>query len=157
MRCDRGFRLADIADLYSNPLELPFTPEELAKLAAPGDRQEGLSPAPIYEAHAISRRLGPKRIAEAISQYEAGESARSIAARLDVSTSALVNLLRDNAVVVRKRRVSETKARHMAKEYEEGATIRELQKRHDLSQGAVARALHRVGVEMRPRAPRRKP
>ncbi|WP_420845812.1 helix-turn-helix domain-containing protein [Microbacterium oleivorans] len=43
----------------------------------------------------------------------------------------------------------------MAKEYEEGATIREPQGEHNLSQGAVARALHRSGVQMRPRAPRR--
>lgn len=109
-----------------------------------------------YQPHGVARRLGPKRVADVIARYEAGESARSIAARLDISTSAIVNLLRDNAVVVRKRRVTEVEAKRMAKEYEAGATIRELQAKYDLSQGAVARALHRIGVQMRPKAPRRR-
>jgi len=39
---------------------------------------------------------------------------------------------------------------------ESGMTTAELAKKHQLSQGAVLRALHRVGVEMRPKAPRRK-
>ncbi|WP_396654745.1 MULTISPECIES: helix-turn-helix domain-containing protein [unclassified Microbacterium] len=89
-------------------------------------------------------------------RYEAGESARSLAEKHGVSASAVTNLLRDNAVVVKKRIVTDAEARRMAREYDSGATIRELQTKHELSQGAVARALHRVGVNMRPRAPRRK-
>lgn len=38
-----NYDVADVANLYSNPLELPFTPGELRKLAVPGDRVEGLS------------------------------------------------------------------------------------------------------------------
>ena len=41
--------MADVADLYSNPLELPFTPDELQKLAVPGDRGEGLSAPTSYQ------------------------------------------------------------------------------------------------------------
>lgn len=148
--------MADVLGVYSNPLELPLTPEELQNLAEPGDREEGLSSPATYQAHGLSRRLGPKKIADAIRRYEAGESARSIAQHFGVATSALVNLLRDNAVVVRKRRVTENEARRMAKDYDAGATIRELQSKYELSQGAVSRALHRVGVNMRPSTPRRK-
>lgn len=148
--------MADVLGVYSNPLELPFTPDELRNLAVPGDREEGLRATAAYQPHGVARRLGPKKVADVIARYEAGESARSIAARLDISTSAIVNLLRDNAVVVKKRRVTDAEATRMAKDYKAGATVREIRAKYDLSQGAVSRALHRVGVEMRISAPRRK-
>jgi hypothetical protein len=44
----------------------------------------------------------------------------------------------------------------MAREYEDGMKTAELEAKHGLSHGAVLRALHRSGVEMRAKAPRRK-
>jgi hypothetical protein len=146
--------LADVIDVYSNPLDFPFAPDEMRKLALPGLREEGLSAVVDYQPHGVSRRLGPKKVAEAIRRYEGGESARSIAAGFEVSTAAIVNLLRDNAVVVKKRRVTDAEARRMAEEYEAGATMAEIEKKHNLSHGAVLRSLHRSGVAMRAKAPR---
>ncbi|WP_200936681.1 hypothetical protein [Frigoribacterium sp. Leaf186] len=140
--------------VYSNPMELPFTPEELQKLAIPGDREAGLSTPVSYEAQGVSRRLGPKKVAEAVRRYESGESARSIAAQFGVSTSAVLNLLRDNAIVVKKRLVTDAETKQLATEYEAGDRVRELEQRHRLSHGAVMRALHRSGVTMRAKAPR---
>lgn len=151
-----GFDLADAAHLCSNHWDLPFTPKELRNLAVPGNRGEGSSQPVPYRAHGLSERLGQKKVADIARRYEAGESARSISTRYDVSTSAVVNLLRHNAVVVKKRRVTDAEARRMAKEYEAGATMRELQVKYDLSHGAVSRALHRVGAKMRASAPRRR-
>lgn len=137
---------------------MPFTPDEMRKLAIPGEQTEGLSapPPPDYQPHQLSKRLGPKKVEQILQKYQAGESARSLAQQHGVSTSAVVNLLRDNCITVKKRRVSDTEARQMAKEYRAGATMRELESKYDLSHGAVGRALHRVGVEMRAKAPRKK-
>lgn len=88
--------------------------------------------------------------------FEAGERERSISARYGVSTSAVVNLLRDNAIVVNNRGVTDAEAREMAMEYEAGSSTRELEAKHELSHGAVVRAQHRVGATMRASAPRRK-
>lgn len=134
---------------------MPFTPDELRKLAEVGDRDDGLSAPVSYQPHGLSRRLGAKKVEDIIRRYEAGESARSLSEKFGVSTSAITNLLRDNAVVVKGGRVSDADARKMAKEYEAGHTITELEKQFKLSHGAVLRALHRSGVEMRAKAPRR--
>lgn len=110
----------------------------------------------MYRAHGLSQRLGKRKVADIIRRYEAGDSARALAEKHGISASAVVNLLRDNSVVVKNRRVTDAEARKMAKAYEAGATMRELQTKYNLSYGAVSRALHRIGVTMRPSAPRRK-
>lgn len=89
-------------------------------------------------------------------RYEAGKSARSIAAGSGVSPSAVLRLLRAQRVVVKTTKITDTKARKIAKEYEAGSTMAELEKRHSISHGAVHRALHRVGVKARPSAPQTK-
>lgn len=80
-------------------------------------------------------------------RYEAGESARSLAAEHSVAASALIRLLRDYNVVVRRRKVADDEA---------GATMAALEDEYCLSHGALHRALHRVGVETRASAPRKK-
>ncbi|WP_460530350.1 helix-turn-helix domain-containing protein [Humibacter ginsengiterrae] len=109
-----------------------------------------------YRAQALPKRLGPKKVEEIVRRYQAGESARGLAAECDVAPSALIRLLRERNVVVKKRMVTDEDALGMAKDYEAGATMRELEAKYGLSHGAVYRALHRVGVEMRESAPRRR-
>lgn len=145
-----------MADLCSNHWTWPLTLEELRNLAVLGERGESSDAPAAYRIHGLSKRLGVKKVEDIIHRYEAGESARSLAEQFGVSTSAVVNLLRDNSVVVKKRRVTDAEARRMTKEYESGATMRELQAKYDLSHGAVSRALHRAGAKMRASAPRRK-
>ena len=148
--------LADVADLYSNPLELPFTPDELRKLAVPGDRSEGLSGPASYQPHELSRRLGSIKVEELVQRAQTGESVRSLARELDVANSALTRMLREEGVVISKRKVSDDETATMATEYEAGATMAELEKKFGLSHGAVLRSLHRSGATMRAKAPRRR-
>lgn len=89
-------------------------------------------------------------------RYESGESATSIAKDLGVAPSALLRLLTQKQVVVRRHGLTPKQDAMLAKEYEAGATMAELEKTHRLSHGAVFRALHRAGVEMRESAPRRR-
>lgn len=91
-----------------------------------------------------------------MQRYQAGESAQSLAKAYKVAPSALLRVLRENNVVVKKWRVSPDQEQRMAREYEAGATVAELEKKLGLSHGAVLRTLHRAGVEMRTKGPRRK-
>ena len=109
-----------------------------------------------YQVHRLSSRLSVEQVGEIIRRYEAGESARSLASKLDVAPSALIRLLRERNVVVRRQVVTEEIEQAMAQGYEAGMTMAELEDKHGISHGAVLRALHRAGVEMRAKAPRKK-
>lgn len=107
-----------------------------------------------FRIHGIAARLGKKKVDEILKRYGTGESARSLAKECDVAASALVRLLRENNVIVRRQVVTpELKAR-LAKEYEAGATVAELEDRHQISHGSVLRTLHKAGVAMRAKVPR---
>jgi lambda repressor-like predicted transcriptional regulator len=143
--------LADLADLCSNPLELPFTPVELRKLAELGGENRGLSSPAPHRPHELSRRLGTEKVAELAQRAQAGESVRSLAREVGVANSALTRMLREQGVAIEKRKVSGEEAAQIKAEYESGATMRELEGRHGLSHGAVFRALKRPAANpMRP-------
>lgn len=148
--------MADVADLYSNPLELPFTPDEMRVLAVKGDREEGLSQPVAHQPHEISKRLGVTKLNELVARAQGGESVRSLAREIGVANSALTRMLREQGVSISKRKVSSEDDAAMAQEYEAGATMAELEMKFGLSHGAVIRSLHRSGVSMRAKAPRRK-
>jgi hypothetical protein len=142
--------------LLSNNSEVGLTPDGLRKLTQQrAPRAEETEP-PIYQVHRLEARLGAERVEEIVRRYQAGESARSLANEYGVAPSALIRLLRERNVVVRRQIVTPEQEATMAREYEAGATIAELERMHDFSHGAVLRALHRSGAEMRAKAPRRK-
>ncbi|WP_156156741.1 helix-turn-helix domain-containing protein [Microbacterium azadirachtae] len=148
--------MAGAIDLCSNHWRTGLSLEELRDLAQAGNRDIEPIVRTIYRPHPLPERLGPRKVADIVRRYQEGESARSLAEKYKVAPSAVTRLLRENNVVVKKRTVTEAEARRIAKEYEAGATMRDIEKNHGLSHGAVSRTLHRVGVEMRASAPRRK-
>lgn len=145
--------MADLASVYSNPLELPFTPVKLRKLAVMGDRDGCLSAPNVYRTHELSKRLGSVKVEELVRRSRGGESIRSLARELGVANSALTRMLREQGVEVSKRKVSDDEATVLAAEYNAGATMAELEKRYGLSHGAVYRTLHRPGIRIRTTAP----
>jgi transposase-like protein len=110
----------------------------------------------VYRRHELSKRLGRVKVEELVHRARAGESVRSLARELDVASSALTRVLREEGVVISKRKVSDDETAAMAREYEAGATMAELEEKYGLSHGAVLRALHRCGAKMRASAPRHK-
>lgn len=106
--------------------------------------------------HSIADRLGQEKVSEILRRYGTGESAAALAREHSVSTSALIRLLRENNVVMKRTPIDAALATRMAKEYEAGATIAELEVKHRRSHGAVMRAMQRQDVAMRAEAPRRK-
>lgn len=106
--------------------------------------------------HRLSARLSTEQIEDIVRRYEAGESARTLAADSGVAPSALLRLLRERNVVVRRQVVTPDQEQTMAQDYAAGMTMAEIEEERGLSHGAVLRALHRTGAEMRAKAPRRK-
>jgi Mor family transcriptional regulator len=148
--------LAGIIDLLSNNSEVTLTPDGIRKLAETTGAREADPVPPAHQVHRLSGRLEQNQIEEIVRRYEAGESARSLASEFEIAPSALLRLLRERNVVVRRQVVTSDQEQLMARDYEAGMTVVELKEKHGLSHGAVLRALHRVGVEMRAKAPRRK-
>lgn len=146
---------ADVISLLSNQSDVALTPDGIRRLAATeGDPEPPAEPS-VFKHHRLETRLGADGVAVVVSRYEAGESANTIAKDIGVAPSALVRLLRNQNVVIRKRIVTNDETQQLAREYKAGATMAELEQKHQLSHGAVFRALRRAGVETRPSAPRR--
>ena len=148
--------MAGIIDLLSNNSDGVFTPDGLRKLAQATELRESSSEPTEFQIHRLSARLSAEQIENVVRRYEAGESARSLATESGVAPSALLRLLRERNVVVRRQVVTPEQEELMARDYESDVTMAELETKHGLSHGAVLRALHRVGVEMRAKAPRKK-
>lgn len=142
--------------LLSNNSELTFTPDGLRKLAQiQGSREPSSEPAE-FRVHRLAARLSPETKDQIVRRYETGVSARVLAREFEIAPSALLRLLREQNVVVRRQVVSVELEQMMAQEYEAGLTVAELKDKHGISHGAVLRALHRAGVEMRAKAPRKR-
>ncbi|GAB3155965.1 hypothetical protein GCM10027058_29260 [Microbacterium neimengense] len=107
----------------------------------------GPDAAPRRRATPLGQRLSRARIEELVRRHSEGESVRTLAAEVGVAASALVRLLRNEGLVIEKRKVSDALVRQLAREYEAGATMRGLEQKHGLSHGVVFRALHRARRE----------
>lgn len=146
--------LADAIELLSNNLDDGLATDRMYQLATAHDSSApdldgACAPDSKITPHRLSARLSDKQIATAVSRYESGDSATIIARALDVAPSALLRLLREKGVTVRKDGVTTESARQMAQEYEAGATMAEIEKKYGLSHSTVYRALHRSGVSVR--------
>ena len=142
--------------LLSNNSDFAFTPDGLRKLAIPQGTTESSEEPLEFKTHRLSARLSSEKIDNILHRYSLGESARALATEANVAPSALIRLLRERNVVVRRQVVTAEVEQALAQGYEAGMTVAELKDKHELSHGAVLRALHRAGVEMRAKAPRKK-
>ena len=125
-------------------------------MAIPQGTREAPSEPAEFQIHRLSARLSGEQIDDVVRRYEAGESARTLATEHGVAPSALIRLLRERNVVVRRQVITPNQEEMMARDYEAGMTVAELKEKHSISHGAVLRALHRLEVEMRAKAPRKK-
>ena len=143
-------------DLLSNNSDLTLTPDGLRELAIPQGTRSDPSEPGDFQIHRLSARFSAEQMEDVVQRYEAGESARALATEFGVAPSALIRLLRERNVVVRRQTITPDQEETMARDYEFGMTVAELKEKHGISHGAVLRALHRLGVEMRAKAPKRK-
>jgi transposase-like protein len=153
--------MADVIYLLSNNSNDGLTVDKIRQLIGVEARDTAASAIiqpelPAFKPHRLEARLGPVVVAKVVRRYESGESATAIAKEVGVAPSALLRLLREQNVVVRKQGLTLERAAALAHEYKAGATMAELEKKYGLSHSTVFRALHRAGAEMRESAPRRR-
>lgn len=148
----RGFRSVDLVDLYSkNSDGTQVTPEQQRSWVEKSSSSRTSGPIPTHRPHAVSRRIGADATAEIIHRYSQGETAKALAEEFGIARNSVLNLLRENNVVVRRQPPTLEQQAQLAAEYEAGATIADLVTRHGHSYGAVRRVLKEAGVQMRPR------
>ncbi|MFV4913874.1 helix-turn-helix domain-containing protein [Microbacterium lacticum] len=99
----------------------------------------------------MSRRLGAAATAEIIDRYGEGETAKALAEEFGIARNSVLNILRDNSVVVRRQPPSSEQQIRLTREYESGATIAELVTRYGHSYGAIRRVLKDSEIQMRAR------
>lgn len=71
-----------------------------------------------HKPHAVSRRLGADVSREIISHYGAGETAQALAEEFGIARNSVLNLLRENNVVVRRQPPSPEQQATLARDYE---------------------------------------
>ncbi|GAA2462169.1 transposase [Agromyces soli] len=91
----------------------------------------------------LTQRFTPAQVKRIVADYEAGDSATSMARKHGVAPSALLRFLRQQHAAIRQSGVTDKHAQRLISEHAAGATLAELERRHHLSHGAVFRALHR--------------
>lgn len=101
--------------------------------------------------HHIARRLGIGACAEILQRYAAGETALALANEFGVSKAAVLNLLRENNVVMRRQPPTEEQRALLVRGYESGLTIAQLEEKYGIPHGSIGRVLKAEGVQMRPR------
>ena len=143
-------RLVDLVD-SKNSDGTTLTPEQQRSWADQAGNHPGLAIPEAPRPHAVGRRLGPESCADIMRRYAAGESAKALAEDYDVARNAVMNLLRNNGVVVRRQPLPNDLRPLAAADYERGATIAQIASRYGISYGHASTVLTEAGVTKRPR------
>jgi len=72
----------------------------------------------LFSNQSIAVRLSAETVEEIVHRYRTGRSATSLAKELGVAPSALLNLMRERQVVIRKHGFTAERAAVLAREYE---------------------------------------
>jgi DNA invertase Pin-like site-specific DNA recombinase len=122
--------------------------QKLRDKAAAGSRTAAPPSRTIYR---IDRRLGAEKIAAIVAHYQAGATARSIANEHNVSHTALVQLLRDAGVSIRRQALTKEQTATISDLYQRGASTYEIAQATGIPKSTVGRLLNKAGVQMRTR------
>jgi lambda repressor-like predicted transcriptional regulator len=90
-----------------------------------------------------------------VSRYQAGDSTPALARDYGVAKSALLQLLRNEGVPMRKQAITSADAKQAARLYEGGMSITEIVEQIGYSYSTVRKSLHDSGVTMRPKGIKR--
>jgi hypothetical protein len=111
--CSNETSLVDLIDLYSkNSDGSSHTPAQQRSWAAQASGRADVAPAPEHRAHAVRRRLGADACTDITRRYATGETAKALAEEFGVARNSILNLLRENNVVVRCQPPSAPKPRY---------------------------------------------
>ena len=108
--------LAGMIDVFSNNSESIFAPVTLRELAQSLAAREPIEAPVEFQVHRLSNRFSAKQIREIVKRNEAGASARSLESDFGVAPSALIRLLHEQKVVMRRRFVTVELEQPLAKD-----------------------------------------
>lgn len=92
-----------------------------------------------------------------MSRYDAGHSTPALARDYRIAKSALLQLLRNEGVPMRKQAITSANAKQAARLYEDGMSITEIVEQIGYSYGTIRKSLHKSAVAMRPKGIKRPP
>lgn len=137
---------------------LPSTPVELAELAQQSrafSAELTTMPTPDTTPRTLRRRFSRQEIEEIVSRYKAGDNTPALCRAYGISKGGILQLLRDEGVVMRKQPITPDDAQRAAQLYEGGNSITEIVDRISYSYSTVRKSLHESGVVMRSRGIKR--
>lgn len=102
----------------------------------------------------LNRRLAPQAIEELVTRYKAGDSTPALARDYGIAKSALLQLLHNERVTLRKQAITPRDPKRAARLYESGLSITVIVEQVGYSYSTVRKSLHESGVAMRPRGAR---
>lgn len=137
---------------------IPLTPGELARLAQKSRRIDPDSVSTdenSIPSRTLRRRLSSEERAELITRYVAGEDSPSLSRECGISKCALLRLLREEGVALRKQAVTPQDAKRAARLYESGLSIDEIVDKIGYSYSTIRKSLHESEVAIRPKGIKR--
>ncbi|MEV4127189.1 helix-turn-helix domain-containing protein [Nocardia sp. NPDC049707] len=100
--------------------------------------------------HQLRRRLTACDRAEIIATYEAGSSAKQLAAQWQLAKASILTILRDGGTRIRgQRRLTEDEIDHAVTSYQQGESLYRIGDRLNVAHTTVGSALERRGVPRR--------
>jgi len=96
------------------------------------------------------KRLAPSERVLVAERYEAGETSIALAGEYGVAKSAILSILREGNVVVRRQPLTPTEVSQAAALYESGRSLSQVAAQMSLKQDTIRLALKARGVRLRP-------
>ena len=143
---DRAFCFVGLISRYSklsNPREI------LEKQAGrQGGARNDKHPAKVRD---LSRRLGQATIDRLVADYQSGTPTTQLMTTYQLSKTAVLKLLKDAGIVMRRRPMTEEQVNEAVELYRSGRSLATLSSELELPRESLRRAIIEVGVQMRPR------
>ncbi|MGW5515652.1 hypothetical protein [Nocardia africana] len=112
--------------------------------------RKSVTPAQAQPARNIQRRLPRHTIDQLVHAYQEGATAPELAARYDISKTAVLNLLSRESVTRRHQPLTETDVDHLENLYLAGYSLASCSRVTGTPASTIKDALHKRGTPMRP-------
>ena len=132
-------KLAETARMWKESGEIDY--------ADTGNSSEGTLPPP----RVIRRRLSPEKIAEIARRYREGINTPQLCKEYSLSKTAMLALLREEGIQLRRKSPSTEKIDQAAELYKSGLSLAAVAQQVNVPRTTIQNALIKAGVALRPR------
>jgi len=126
--------------------------EQLTQLLVSLPREEPMttrSGVQFLQPRNVRRRLGDEVIQQLASEYEAGDTTLVLMERYGLSKTAVLKVLRDNDVVIRRQPLTQEQVSEAIRLYTSGSSLARVASQMSLPSESIRRALDSAGVKRR--------